>query len=76
MNLSGDVEIIVDVDNEDNNYCDESCIYFMPNICDLPHITGGSDYKHKYDDKIGKYHRTDTCIELTEGKLSGKNKVY
>ncbi|MDO6993322.1 hypothetical protein Q5M87_04795 [Brachyspira innocens] len=69
MELSGKIKITIEVDDEDNNYCCKECLYFMPSICNLPLITGGSDYCHKYDEIKNKHLRTDTCKELTNGEL-------
>lgn len=69
MELSGKIKITIEADDEDNNYCSKECLYFMPSICNLPSITGGSDYRCKYDAAKDKCLRTDTCKELINGEL-------
>lgn len=73
MELSGKVKITIEADDKDSNYCSRECLYFInDNYCDLPSITGGSDYCHKYDYVKQKHLRTDTCKMLTSGELEEK----
>ena len=72
MELNGKVKIIIEADDKDSNYCSSECLYFIESICNLPSMTGGSDYYHKYDDVKQKHLRTDTCKMLTSGELEEK----
>lgn len=64
MKLNGKVQITIDADDKDNNYCSKECLYFIKDgYCDLPSVAGGSDYSNK------KCLRTDTCKMLTSGEL-------